>query len=112
MKRSKRKDWENSMSDSKRPPYSVGYGRPPVESQFQKGKSGNPDGRRKEAKTVNAKIRDALNKEMPAIDGRQQIILTKKRAIIRSVIQKALAGDARAAETILQRVRATEPKQE
>jgi hypothetical protein len=25
--------------------YAVGYGRPPVETRFQKGQSGNPEGR-------------------------------------------------------------------
>lgn len=32
------------MSDD----YEVGYGRPPKHGQFQKGKSGNPSGRRAE----------------------------------------------------------------
>lgn len=29
--------------------YSVGYGRPPIDSQFKKGQSGNPSGRKKKA---------------------------------------------------------------
>jgi hypothetical protein len=27
--------------------YEIGYGKPPVQGQFQKGRSGNPNGRRK-----------------------------------------------------------------
>ena len=29
------------------PPYDVGYGKPPVETRFRKGRSGNPKGRGK-----------------------------------------------------------------
>ena len=37
------------MSDDKKPPegYKVGKGRPPFETRFQRGKSGNPNGRPK-----------------------------------------------------------------
>src|SRR5690349_10475770 len=97
------------MSDPKDEPSRIGYGQPPVETRFQKGQSGNPAGRPKASKRVNARIRDALNIDMKAVDGAQQIALSKKRAIVRSIICRALAGDARAAEIALQRARDNEP---
>jgi hypothetical protein len=36
-------------------PYQVGYGKPPLHTRFQKGKSGNPSGRRRRAATERAK---------------------------------------------------------
>ena len=40
--------------DSKDPtiPYEVGYGRPPIESRFQPGQSGNPKGRQKRKRNL------------------------------------------------------------
>jgi hypothetical protein len=101
---------EDLTTDPKEKPYAVGYGQPPVESQFQKGQSGNPAGRPKASKPVNARIRDELNICVAALDGGQQIVLTKKRAVVRSIIRKALAGDPRAAAIALQFARANDPK--
>ena len=41
--------------------YAVGYGRPPVESRFRKGKSGNPGGRPRRTKPVVALLGEALS---------------------------------------------------
>jgi Family of unknown function (DUF5681) len=40
--------------------YVVGYGRPPIESRFQLGSSGNPRGRRKGSKNLKTLIRKAM----------------------------------------------------
>ena len=40
--------------------YPVGYGRPPKETRFQPGKSGNPAGRRKGSRTVGAILTDII----------------------------------------------------
>lgn len=48
MSQSKRKDHNQAPRGSNNVvPYKVGYGKPPVEHRFQKGKSGNPNGRKK-----------------------------------------------------------------
>lgn len=60
---------------------------------------------------MEAKLRDQVNTLIAAIDGGEQIVLTKKEALVRALIKRALAGDVRAIEIVLQQAR-TEPNEE
>jgi hypothetical protein len=48
------------MPRDKKRDYQVGYGKPPRETRFQKGQSGNPRGRPCGAKNLNTRVREAL----------------------------------------------------
>jgi len=48
--------------DQAQPDYPVGYGKPPVEYQFQKGQSGNPGGRPRGTKKLVDLLAEALSK--------------------------------------------------
>ena len=41
--------------------YEVGYGKPPLHTRFQKGKSGNPKGRPRGKKNMSTLLSTALN---------------------------------------------------
>src|ERR1700722_1671568 len=41
--------------------YAIGYGKPPVETRFQKGQSGNPEGRPRGRKSLVTLLGDALS---------------------------------------------------
>jgi hypothetical protein len=99
------------MSGPKHRPSEVGYGRPPVESQFQKGQSGNPLGRPKASRTIAAKINDELEASITAVEGGKRIAITTRQAAVRSLIKRALGGDVRALEIVLQQARTSEPKE-
>jgi hypothetical protein len=53
------------MSDKKRD-YQVGYGKPPKDTRFKKGQSGNPRGRAPGAKNLKTLLIDTLNE--PVVD--------------------------------------------
>ena len=81
--------------------YQVGYARPPKANQFQKGKSGNPKGRPKGAKSISQ-----ILKEM----GRQQVRITtngrarhisKLELVFLQLTNKATAGDLKAIRELL-----------
>lgn len=81
--------------------YKVGKGKPPKHSQYKKGQSGNPKGRPKGSKNFSADLKDTL-KEPVALkkDGKRKNVSTQKAALFR-LREKALAGDARALDKLL-----------
>jgi hypothetical protein len=96
-----------SLPDSKEPTYEVGYGKPPVETRFQLGQSGNPRGRPKGAKNRVASI-SAMNEErlkkvileeayrvIDIRDGDRLIAIPVIRAIVRSLALTAAKGNQR-----------------
>ena len=90
--------------------YEVGYGKPPPEHRFKPGQSGNPKGRPKGYKgrvfTVEgSRLRQALHAEL----GREVTIEERGRMVrvpalnllLRKLMQKALSGQSRAAQILL-----------
>ena len=88
--------------------YEVGYGKPPKASQFRKGQSGNPKGRRpKEARSVTVRqirrdVLRALETEMDATVPGQPGRKTVAELIIWKQIEQALKGDHRSARFLLE----------
>ena len=80
--------------------YPVGYGRPPVEHQFQPGQSGNPSGRPKGVRNVSFDLLEELAGFVSIKDGETSVKVTRQRAIIKGLVQAALDGDQRAATTV------------
>jgi len=92
------------MAPSKppKPPgqYDVGYGRPPVHSQFQTGQSGNPAGRRKGQPTPNEIFMREAARLVKIKRGDTVETITKHEAIIRRLLQSAMEGDIAAARLV------------
>lgn len=80
----------------------VGYGRPPAEHQFRPGQSGNPSGRPKGARSFKSDLRDELGEVVSINDDNNKTIeVTKQRAIIKTLLRMAIAGDPRAITAIV-----------
>lgn len=79
----------------------MGYKSPPTHSQFRPGHSGNPSGRPKAVRSFFAELHDELNKLVSVKDGGRQIQVTRRRAIARTFVAKAIAGDIKAVAALL-----------
>jgi len=89
---------------------SVGYKRPPVHSRFQKGQSGNPQGR---PKRVPDFLEDAAAILSAPVTGRvngKQVTLPAPQAMFRSQCRKALKGDNAALRRVIDLMLTLEPE--
>lgn len=81
--------------------YKVGYKKPPKDSQFKKGQSGNPNGRPKGTKNTLSLIEQVLNEKVFIREGGTQKEVTKTEAVVMRMAQKAMEGDIKAVERLL-----------
>ena len=77
----------------------VGYRRPPPRARFQPGHSGNPTGRPKRKPTFRAALLVELAATMPGKD--PQRAGSKLRALVKTLVDTAIAGDARAQSLLI-----------
>lgn len=93
-------------SGSRTADYEVGYGRPPQESQFKPGESGNrrgrPKGVRSEAEILNA----LLNRKVTIQERGRTRQISVLEATYHRIAQNGLKGDLRAAAFLLNRMAA------
>jgi hypothetical protein len=86
-------------------PYEVGKWKPPVESRFPKGVSGNPRGRPKGAKNIALQMQDVLTEPVPiTVEGRQKRVPTLV-ATLMVARMKALGGDHKAQDRLMRTAR-------
>ena len=83
-------------------PYEVGYGKPPKETRFRPGRSGNPRGRPKKPKSVQEKFeRELARKVAVREDGRVRKI-PKIDLWVRRVIADAIKGSHQASRILIE----------
>lgn len=76
--------------------YEVGYKKPPRDTQFRKGQSGNPKGRPKGTRNFKTDVQAILKKPIRLNkNGRTESVSTQEGMLLR-MIDSALKGDARA----------------
>lgn len=85
------------MSDD----YEVGYKKPPRHAQFKRGQSGNLRGRPKGTKNLRTDLEEELQEAVIVKEGETRKSVSKQRAMVKSLMAKAMQGDTRAANTIL-----------
>jgi hypothetical protein len=66
--------------------YRVGYGRPPTETRFKPGASGNPKGRRKKVPSFSEVTEQVLNETVEMRKGDRLLRMSNRQALVRSAI--------------------------
>lgn len=79
----------------------VGYGRPPKKSRFQPGQSGNPKGRPKGTKDLKTDLAEELLETIQVTEGGRKRAISKQRAMVKSLMARAVQGDVRAAIAVI-----------
>jgi hypothetical protein len=89
------------MSDQ---PYNVGYGRPPLHSRFEKGRSGNPAGRPRGLSTGRATALAVAEffRQITLREGEKTRKVPALQAVMRSQIALAIKGNQAAQRALVQ----------
>jgi hypothetical protein len=87
--------------DADNPEYKVGYCKPPPEHQFKPGQSGNPKGRPKGTRNLKTDLAEELAERIPVNENGRQKKLSKQRLMLKALVTRAIKGDTRAANTLI-----------
>ena len=79
----------------------AGYRKPPKHSQFKKGQSGNPSGRRPGSRNFKTDLERVLNAPVTVNENGQPTEVSTQLAVMMRLREKALKGDPRALEKML-----------
>ena len=81
--------------------HDVGYGKPPSNSRFKKGQSGNPKGRPRGSRNFSTDLKATLEEPIRVTNyGKAQTVSTQQAALM-LLREKALGGDVRALDRLL-----------
>jgi len=100
------------MPRDQRRDYEVGYGKPPRETRLVKGRSGNPRGRPRGAKSFNTLLSDKLNEPVTVAENGGRRKISKREAIVTQLVNRSAAADFRAIKILLDIVRDIERQTE
>jgi hypothetical protein len=93
--------------------YTVGYRKPPKASQFQKGRSGNPGGKRKTVATnAHSALASILSRRVTVSDEGGETRMSELEALMRGLVTKARGGDTRCLKLVLDRLESIEDNED
>jgi hypothetical protein len=98
------------MPTEQSPEYEVGYKKPPQRSRFKKGESGNPNGRPRGSKNLATLLEKELRQRVVVNENGRRRSITKQEAMVKHLVNKALSGDRRLLQLMLEEIRLLEAR--
>jgi Family of unknown function (DUF5681) len=98
------------MPTEQNPEYEVGYKKPPQRSRFKKGESGNPNGRPRGSKNLATLLEKELRQRVMVNENGRRRSITKQEAMVKHLVNKALSGDRRLLQLMLEEIRLLEAR--
>jgi hypothetical protein len=74
----------------------LGYRKPPKHTQWRRGQSGNPKGRKKGSRNFKTEVKELLNSMVSVVRDGKPAKMSAQRAALERLFDKALKGDIRA----------------
>jgi replication-associated recombination protein RarA len=84
----------------------VGYKKPPAQTRFRKGQSGNPSGRPKGSQNLATVLARELKQRVSITERGRKRTITKLEASVKQLVNNAATGDPRAMHMLLGLARA------
>lgn len=85
----------------KKKDYEVGYRKPPKNTQFRKGQSGNPSGRPKKVLTHEEIVARELDKKIAIVEDGKKKRVSKREVIFKKQVNLAMQGDHKATRFVI-----------
>ena len=92
--------------------YEVGHKKPPKQTRFRKGQSGNPKGRPRGAKNMATLFTQALKERVIVTENGRRRSISKQEALVKHLVNRALSGDRRLLQLLLDEVHVIEARAE
>jgi hypothetical protein len=92
-------------AESSEDDFKIGYKRPPRHSRFQPGKSGNPRGRQKSVRNLGSDVKRTLETPVRLNERGKAKRVSTQEAVLLRLREKALKGDGRSLDRLLQLAR-------
>src|SRR3984893_13770704 len=92
--------------------YEVGYGKPPRDTRFKRGQSGNPRGRLPGAKNLSSLLNEALNELVLVTENGGRKRISKRRAAFKQLVNDAAKGEWRPLKLLVDSLKDIERRSE
>jgi hypothetical protein len=81
--------------------YEIGYRKPPRQTRFEPGRSGNPRGRPAGSKNLSSLLSKALDEPVIVVENGRRRRIAKRQAIVTQFVNRSAKGDLKATQLLL-----------